>query len=331
LGAEQAHFVRTLIKPIRQSQLFDAVMKAIVQPTRAPAPAKAVAAVQEPAPKRAKSAKILLAEDMDVNQFVATEILSRAGYGCDIVSTGREAVCAVASKKYDLVLMDLQMPEMSGLEASEAIRAAEAASGNGTRLPIIALTANAIKGDRERCLAAGMDSYLTKPLNPKLLIATLEAFVKDTPASPASPAADKQAEPGSTQTRSTDEAKDIAPASPAIDYESLLARCMGDVELVAKIAQKFRDRSLLTWEHIEKGFADGDATETARLAHTMKGTAANLSAVKLSELAAQIEQLGKAGDLSTAEETMRQMGEELSRCRAELEQLTASQGIAQVA
>jgi len=322
VGPEQAYFVRTLAKPIRQSQLFDAVMKALVQPTTRSSSAKSAAVAQDAPPKQKKSAKILLAEDMDINQFVATEILSRAGYACDIVSTGRRAVEAVSNKQYDVVLMDLQMPEMSGLEAAAAIRVAEQSRGAADRLPIIALTANAVKGDRERCLDAGMDSYLTKPLNPKLLITTIETFLN---AKQDAPLAALATDSAAVESKSSGDANCIKPMNSAIDYESLLARCMGDSDLVSKVAKKFQERSRQAWDQILAGLKAGDATETARLAHAMKGAASNLSAIRLAELAAQLEDLGKAGDLSAAESAAQQLGEELEKCREALQTLTTPQ------
>jgi PAS domain S-box-containing protein len=323
VGPAQALFVRTLAKPIRQSQLFDAVMKALVHPAGRPALSAALPA-NATTPVAKHSTRILLAEDMDVNQFVATEILSRAGYSCDVVSTGREAVSAVTNKRYDLVLMDLQMPEMSGLEASAAIRAIEREKGSAEpRLPIIALTANAIAGDRERCLEAGMDGYLTKPLNPKLLISTIQEFAIK-PAEPTTPAIPAESAALLASTESA--AVAVSPEISVIDYESLLERCMGDPQLVAKMAGKFDLRSRQVWEQLSTEFKAGNAAETARLAHSMKGTAANLSAIRLAELAAQIEQLGKAGDLATAESAVEQLGEELNKCREALRQIASAQG-----
>jgi Amt family ammonium transporter len=324
LGDTQSAFAATLVKPIRQSQLFDAMMKVFIKapaprlPQATPPPSHTSIAAQ-------RSARILLAEDIDVNQFVATEILSRAGLGCDVVSTGKEAVEAVASKKYDLVLMDLQMPEMGGLEAAAAIRRAEDGRGDRRRLPIIALTANAIKGDREQCIEAGMDGYLTKPLDARELIATIDAFL---PASDASQAAQVSAVPESPASL----AGPALPTSPTpaplqphpIDYDSLLARCLNDATLLAQVATKFRDRSRLTWEQIQRAALAGDAQETARLAHAIKGSAANLSAVRLSNVAAQIETLGKAGDLSTVQTAIQQLGDELARCQAQIDNLLSN-------
>jgi len=122
-----------------------------------------------------------VAEDNDVNQMVVGALLDRLGYAHDVVGDGRAAVSAVATGGYHLVLMDCQMPEMDGFDATAAIRAAEVAAGR-PRLPVIALTANAIKGDRERCLGSGMDDYLSKPIDPKALAGKLAEWLSSRPA-----------------------------------------------------------------------------------------------------------------------------------------------------
>jgi signal transduction histidine kinase/DNA-binding response OmpR family regulator len=171
-------FTAGLPKPVRQSHLFDAVMAAVVVTPPAQAALPVVATPVVPEVRTTAGARILLVDDMEVNQFIAGEILARSGYSCDLANNGREAVEAVARRSYELVLMDCQMPEMSGFEAAAAIRAREQQAGaDGGRVPIIALTANALKGDRERCVAAGMDDYLTKPLNPAQLIQTIAARI----------------------------------------------------------------------------------------------------------------------------------------------------------
>jgi Amt family ammonium transporter len=305
-------FVRGLIKPIRQSVLFDTLMKALAGPAR---PTAGPAAEFKPSPasrKPPRSTRILLAEDMEVNQFVATEILARDGYTCDIAATGREAVDAVMAGRYDVVLMDCQMPEMSGLEAAEAIREHERATG-APRAPIIALTANAVKGDRERCLAAGMDDYLTKPLDPARLFKMIETYAPSSQG-PSGPESDPE--------------KPAAPAQlagnasisrpPAVDYDTLLNRCMGDPQFVSRIARRFGETIPRMWEGLRAGVAAGDAAATARSAHAIKGTAANVSATRLSELAHKLEELGREGNLTSAEAIVQQLADELERCKAEL-------------
>jgi CheY-like chemotaxis protein/HPt (histidine-containing phosphotransfer) domain-containing protein len=264
-------------------------MKALVRPqTAAPASIPNAKPQATAAPvTSAKSTKILLAEDMEVNQFVVTETLARAGYSCDIANNGREAVDAVFKKRYDVVLMDCQMPEMSGFEAASAIRIYENKNGlTQSRVPIIALTANAVRGDRERCLEAGMDDYLTKPLNPTKLIEAIERLA-------------------------------CAPADPSFDYNELLERCGGDTVMLKKLASKFQEKSRQTWDQLLAGLKSGDVAATTRIAHGLKGTAANLSATKVASLAAKLEELGRNDALQNAQAIVDQLGAELQRCQAD--------------
>jgi CheY-like chemotaxis protein/HPt (histidine-containing phosphotransfer) domain-containing protein len=284
-----------------------------------------------------------LAEDVEVNQFVVTETLGRSGYACKIANNGREAVALATAEPFDIILMDCQMPEMSGFEATTAIRAFEKSRGL-SRVKIIALTANAVKGDRERCLTAGMDDYLTKPLNPVKLIQCIEA------SSPAGAAVAVQAEAkipihddgsevrgrtgsdgeesGSSEylrTGVTEKAeltpneRSVAPESDdsAINAAELLARCDGDRQMMSKLIQIFQTKSHQTWVGLLASYESGDGAGTARLAHALKGSAANLSAVKVSSLAARLEELGRSADLSAAESVIAQLGAELQRCHAE--------------
>jgi Amt family ammonium transporter len=319
-NAEACGFMRTLTKPIRQSHLFDAMMKALVHPKISAPTAQPVSPVPEARPNAPKSAKILLAEDMEVNQFVATEILAREGYSCDIVNNGREAVTAVSGKRYDLVLMDCQMPEMSGFDAAAMIRSQERERGPAAgRVPIIALTANALKGDHERCLEAGMDDYLTKPLNPHKLIRTIEALLDAKGIATSTPAVDE--DPNTSEPSASSGIVSNASTDAAINYESLLSRCMGDAALLQRVVQKFQDKSHDTWAQLVAGFNAGDVAATTRLAHGLKGAAANLSAVTLATLSEQLEELGHTGDLSSAQATLDKLGAELKRCQEELQKV----------
>jgi CheY-like chemotaxis protein len=181
-----------LIKPARSSTLLEALVSAIqrrrshsipaamVEPL-APEPAEAVAAVPAPASVRTRSRPadvgeldILVAEDNEVNQLVFTQILGETGYTFEIVANGRQALAAFGERKPRMILMDVSMPEMNGLEATAEIRKLEA--GGTLHVPIIGVTAHALKGDRERCLEAGMDDYLAKPISPRALMEKVERW-----------------------------------------------------------------------------------------------------------------------------------------------------------
>jgi PAS domain S-box-containing protein len=329
----RAGFCAAMAKPVRQSQLFDALMKALATSTVA---APAAPAPLTPAAPARPGARVLLAEDNDVNQLVATELLARAGYRCDPVGNGRLAVDAVATGAYDLVLMDCQMPELDGFEATRTIRQAER-DGGRRRIPIVALTANAVKGDRERCLAAGMDAYVTKPLNPKELFETIESHLQAAaPAAAASsaealaPAAAAPTPAAGAGDRGTGEAAPsdsplVPPPSPPsspppIDVSTLLPRCMNDVAFLEKILVRFRDQSAATLDRIAAAVAARDPDATARAAHALKGAAANLSAGPVRDLAGRLEELGRDHDLSTADQLLATLRTELDRCLEDIPQ-----------
>jgi Amt family ammonium transporter len=282
-----------LTKPTRQSRLFDAIIEAAADhPTKSHDDAISNRRKTTATPTTNQRRRILLAEDNEVNQLVASEILLQAGFLCDIVDNGVAAMEAVAGGEYDLVLMDCHMPRMDGFEATRAIRDRQADSHDAARrLPIVALTANAIKGDRELCLAAGMDAYVTKPIDPARLIETIQTLLQS--------AADQTTESAATPS-------ELPPASAAgvhverpvdqsktepIDLTELLGRCQGKRELCSRVIAKFRDRCQDYRERIDRAIAAADCDELARAAHSLKGAAANLAAGRLHGEAARIERL----------------------------------------
>ena len=166
LGAAAA-----LTKPVKQSELWDAIITALhVAGRQKSRPSIA----QRRARAAAQPLRILLAEDNPVNQEVAVHLIERRGHSVIVAENGRQAIEAIERHKFDLVLMDVQMPEMGGLEATRIIREKE--KGSGQHLPIIAMTAHAMQGDREQCLEAGMDGYLAKPIDPKTFLQTVEGI-----------------------------------------------------------------------------------------------------------------------------------------------------------
>jgi two-component system sensor histidine kinase/response regulator len=164
-----------LLKPIRQSELREAIARVLgARELKGAVPLVTRYSLQD-AREPGASLRILVAEDNAVNQRLATRLLEKRGHRVVVAANGREALAAVDKEKFDLILMDVQMPEMDGFEATAAIRARE--KTNGVRLPVIAMTAHAMKGDRERCLEAGMDGYLAKPIRPQELDAVLGTYV----------------------------------------------------------------------------------------------------------------------------------------------------------
>jgi CheY-like chemotaxis protein len=165
---------RYLTKPIGQSELLDAILQAVGGKLQAVAPLSGPGIHQLP-PERRRGFRILLAEDNLVNQLLAVRLLEKRGHHVQVAGDGREVLEKLKTAEFDLILMDVQMPVMGGFEATAAIREME--KGTGRHIPIIALTAHAVTGDRERCVAAGMDGYVAKPIHPEELLEQIEALI----------------------------------------------------------------------------------------------------------------------------------------------------------
>lgn len=258
----------------------------------------------EPAPQR-----VLLAEDNDINQKLAVRLLAKRGFDVEVAWNGVEAVSMWREGNYDVILMDVMMPEMSGIEATRAIRDAERTRGG--RIPIVALTANAMKGDREACIDAGMDGYVSKPVDAKFLIEEIRRLVP---------------EPASTETAS------VAPAASAADRECLdrdavLARIDGDLELLEEMVTLFEVRSRELLDAMSASLdGDGEADEALiRNAHTLKGTLANLGATTSFEVARSFEMTLRAGDLAVARTALPELSREVDTFRSALRALVRSE------
>jgi Amt family ammonium transporter len=281
-------FFSGLCRPITQSCLSNILTVATVPAQTATAPA-----AQDESNHSISGLHVLVAEDNEMNQFVTRETLSGAGCTCDVAGDGIAAVEASQHRKYDAILMDCQMPHMDGLEASRRIRELEA-SGNLRRVPIIALTAEAIQGDREKCLAAGMDGYVTKPLNPKELFAAIANLVF----------ADRTAS-----------AADVpVPAGDPLDTGELLVRCMRDAAFATKTLEKFGRRAVDDIEKLRGAVAARDASAAAKLAHNLKAVAAHVSANEFNRIAFEIEQAGLRSDLAAVEQQLAVLDREVRRC-----------------
>jgi two-component system sensor histidine kinase/response regulator len=235
---------------------------------------------------------VLLAEDNPVNRVLAQKLLQKQGHTVTSVNNGREALKLWEqnqSRQFDVILMDVQMPGMDGLQASTLIREKELATG--AHIPIIAVTAHAMKGDRERCLAAGMDGYITKPINPAELAETIQAAFRNGTKLPAA-----QAGPN--------------PAGPS-DAE-LLARFDGDCELLKELAGIFLQECPRMLEDIREALRAGNSTALERAAHALKGSVGNFAMPGPGETAQRLELLAKSGQLSGAEEVLCTLEQQLA-------------------
>ncbi len=246
---------------------------ATVEPA-GPGPATTIVAAYS-----ARSLCILLAEDNLVNQKVAVSLLRRMGHKTTVAINGREALRRHSAEPFDLILMDLQMPEMDGFEAVTAIRTIEARTGS--HIPIIALTAHAMKGDRDRCLNSGFDGYLTKPIRVGELFQAIEDFARETLAA----ASDNR----------------LDSVVPAFDQTAALESIGGDRALFGEIAQLFVDDAPRMRAQIRETIHRRDAQALRRAAHSLKGAATHFAAHSIVDAAERLEDLGKSGDFVDAD------------------------------
>jgi PAS domain S-box-containing protein len=243
--------------------------------------------------------EVLLAEDNPVNQRLVVYVLERRGHAVRVATNGREALEMLEHWRPDLVLMDVQMPELNGLEATAAIRAQELKSGD--HLPIVAMTAHAMEGDRERCLQAGMDDYLTKPISAPALIQAVERIVD----SFVSPIGSRFDQPDVPPKSSADEVP--------VDRDAALKRVDGDAELLSEIVDLFlADIDPLT-NDIRSAVVDRDATRIMRTAHRLKGSVATLAAKPAADAALRLETMGRNDDLADADAAFVSLEFELKR------------------
>lgn len=286
-----------LIKPITQSDLLDAIIQALgsSQPEDRPSSAS-------PEPEWGLShrpLRILVAEDNSVNQKLMQSLLTKWGHTCVIANNGRDALAALQQQPFDLILMDVQMPEMNGLEATAAIREQEKTDGG--HIPIIALTAHAMKGDRERCLQAGMDSYIAKPIQARALFQTIEnlaLYARQFPIDTLDPTGQ--------------------PAHEIVNKEEALARVDGDEALLAEMVDLFQEEFPDMMRALEHAIAQHDSEAVARVAHRLKGAVGNFSAHATFEAALQLETLARQNDMEAATSAYNQLMKELERLQLAL-------------
>ena len=285
---EEMGFAAFLVKPVRQSDLFDS-LAAVLADAAVPRPPRGIITRHAIREMRRGAVRILLAEDNVTNQQVALGILKRLGLRADAVANGAEAVRSLETVPYDLVLMDVQMPEMDGLEATRHIRDPESAVKRHD-VPIIAMTAHAMQGDRERCLDAGMNDYVTKPVSPQALADALERWLpRDEAAAHARPATG----PGAASTAAVG-----ASEAPVFDRAGMLARLMDDEDLARVVLGGFLDDAPKQIEVLRDALGAGDGPVAHRQAHTLKGASAAVGGEALRAVAFEMEQGASAGDLA---------------------------------
>ena len=312
---QEIGFAGYAVKPVRQEELKGVLAQALTFGTEGAIPSIATRhtareAVFDFTPRKAR---ILLAEDNITNQQVAQGILKKLGLSADAVANGREALEALKTLPYDLVLMDVQMPEMDGLEATRRIRSQE----TGRRLPIIAMTANAMQGDREKCLQAGMNDYVTKPVSPRALAEALEKWLPEESGMQGSESRIQETE------ASIQQSKENQQVSPVVwDRAGLLERLMGDEELAGIILQGFLIDMPRQIEALREYLEAGDDAGAERQAHTIKGASANIGAEALRTLAVELEQAGKSGDLEGMKTRMEELNQMFAEFRKEAENST---------
>jgi CheY-like chemotaxis protein len=306
-----------LTKPVRHSQLYKSLVRVLSasgdrRPVTCPSGTRAAnaapsgaagdsgAAVLSPLAPRLSPAgrgRVLVVEDNAVNQRVAVRMLETRGYRADAVANGREALDALSQIPYDLVLMDCQMPEMDGYAATAEIRRRERARGmTARRTPIIAMTAHALKGDAEKCLAAGMDDYLPKPLTVPHLEAVLIRW-------------SAQAGPGAP-----DEAVDASALAALRDLQGA-----GRPELLAELIAIYLRDTPPRLAALHEAVARADAEALRREVHGLKGSSSQIGAVQVARLCTDLEEQARTTDLRGAAETLRRLDEALGRVRAHLQ------------
>jgi signal transduction histidine kinase/DNA-binding response OmpR family regulator/HPt (histidine-containing phosphotransfer) domain-containing protein/HAMP domain-containing protein len=304
--AEGVHLDGVLVKPVSPSTLLDSILNALGKDVARRTRRQDQATDYRNAMQQLAGASVLLVEDNAVNQELAVEILEGAGLHVDVAGNGAEAVEKVASKHYDGVLMDCQMPVMDGFEATRAIRR----DARFAALPILAMTANAMEADKDRCAECGMNDHIAKPIDVGQLFLTLARWVRpgfvdgaDADAGAAVPAA---------------RAAGAAPVIPGLDLAQALARVGDSDTLLRKLLRRFADTQGDAVERIGAALARGDRDSAIREAHTVKGLAGNIGSASLAGHAATVERLLQQDDAADLQDALAALAADLDGTRARI-------------
>ncbi|MDB5082070.1 MAG: domain S-box protein [Chloroflexi bacterium] len=291
---QEAGIAACLVKPVRKSELYNCMANVMANATgEYHHPVRAVGLLRPlPQDYKAPSAilgRILVAEDNIINQQVAVGMLEAGGYRVDVVTNGHEALSALERRSYDAILMDCQMPEMDGYAATIEIRRRE---GETLRTPVIAMTANALFGEREKCLAAEMDDYITKPVNPSDLYALLEKWIK--------PVGSRANPPKSESVETSTEVKTapfVGVLDEAVLQNLLKLQSVSGTDVLGKVIDLFSENTPKRLAELKESINLNDANALARIAHSLKGSSGNVGASHLATLLAELEDLNREGNM----------------------------------
>ncbi|MDY6987920.1 MAG: response regulator [Thermodesulfobacteriota bacterium] len=331
-------FASYLSKPVKPSQLYDC-LATVVSGKKGPRkrPSKSIVTKHSVSDGRRRKIRILLAEDNITNQQVALHVLEKFGFRAHAVANGKEAVEALETVPYDIVLMDVQMPEMDGFAATREIRNREdrlkaqslkLKGENGIssdpsafgfqhsarleHIPIVAMTAHAMKGDRERCLEAGMDDYTSKPLEPDELLAKIEKWIKR----------EKKAVLGNEKVPAQGHVVLGKKKEPLpVNLDEALERAMGDKDFLEQMLCEFLSRIPGQVEELKAALEQGDGETLQQKAYTLKGSAANLSADRIAATALRLEQMGREGNLQAGEQALGELSDNVAHLEAYVREL----------
>ena len=315
-----------LTKPVRQRELRRVVARAVGVPIEEPERSAA-----DPADATEVSARmstdweprVLLAEDNQVNQEVANAMLEDIGCRVTVVDNGLLAIDAVERETFDIILMDCQMPELDGFEATKRLREREAhGAPSGTRLPIVAVTAHAMEGDRERCLEAGMDDYLTKPFSRANLVEMIERWAGIRQPEP-SPPPERETAPSGEDAMASSPGDEQPPIDDSVLDELGSLPGAADSGLVERVIGIYLDTSYPIGGSILEAAEAGDPEELARTAHKLKSSSFEVGAMRLGELCKRLETMGRSESMDGADALARELVDELERVKAALERKVA--------
>jgi CheY-like chemotaxis protein len=309
----EAGFAGYLVKPVKQSQLLDCLRTVTgASDDSGQNPLEAIVTRHSINEDRKRRLRILLAEDNTMNQKVAMHILeTKLGYRADAVADGREVIESLSRQQYDLVLMDCQMPVMDGYQTTQAIRDPKSSVQNHN-IPIIAMTANAMKGDREKCLAAGMDDYVAKPIRLEELADTIE---RNLPAPNRESLMQQEGTDTTPPQQSPDEPCNELPYDKplALDYVG------GDKDMFGELVAIFLAESPGALARVHEAVSSGDPEAIIEAAHALKGSMGILAANDAVAAAQGVETLGQSGDLQGIQEATAALSVEVQRLTYALE------------